>query len=82
MPHPTDPTQEREPTDVTDRSSWPVWIGRVGDPQPMADYSALTPSQRIELCWQATKHAWALSGKELDESSFCRDSENLSRRGS
>lgn len=63
-----------------DRSSWPVWVGRVGDPQPKADYSALTPSERIALCWEATKQAWILSGKDLDESTFHRDSESLSRR--
>jgi hypothetical protein len=75
-------TRESEPADTRDRSSWPVWVGRVGDPQPKADYSELTPSQRIALCWEATKQAWALSGRDLDESEFCRDSESLSRRGS
>jgi uncharacterized protein YndB with AHSA1/START domain len=43
-------------------SSWPVWVGRVGEPQPKADYSDLTPSQRIALCWEATKQAWAITG--------------------
>ena len=77
----SDATRQGDRPDSPDRSSWPVWVGRVGDPQPAADYSALTPSQRIALCWEATKQAWTLSGKELDESAFCRDSESLSRRG-
>lgn len=84
-PSPTEPndtTREDEAlAHARDRSSWPVWVGRVGGPQPRADYSALTPSQRISLCWEVTKQAWALAGKELDESAFCRDSESLSRRG-
>ena len=63
-----------------DRSAWPVWVGRVGEPQPRADYSQLTPSQRIDLCWAVTKQAWSLTGQELDESAFHRDSEVLSRR--
>jgi hypothetical protein len=63
-----------------DRSTWPVWIGRVGGPQPKADYSRFTPSERIELCWEATKQAWALTGAPLDESAFCRDAESVSRR--
>ena len=63
-----------------DRSTWPVWVGRVGEPQPRADYSQLTPSQRIDLCWAVTKQAWSLTGQELDESAFHRDSEVLSRR--
>jgi hypothetical protein len=65
---------------VVDRSSWPVWAGRVGEPQPKSDYSQLTPAQRIALCWEASKQAWALTGAELDESAFCRDSESLARR--
>jgi hypothetical protein len=81
QPEPNYETQEGVAARAQDRSSWPVWIGRVGGPQPRADYSALTPSQRIELCWEATKQAWALTGMELDESAFCRDSESLSRRG-
>lgn len=67
---------------TVDRSSWPVWIGRVGEPEPRADYSHLTPSQRIALCWEATKQAWALTGSEFNESAFRRDSESFSRRGS
>ena len=65
----------------TDRSGWPVWSGRVGDPEPKADYSSLTPSERVELCWEVTKQAWALSGALLDESAFCRDSASVSRGG-
>jgi hypothetical protein len=38
-------------------SAWPVWIGRVGDAGPKADSSNLTPSKRIEFCWQVTKQA-------------------------
>ena len=64
-----------------DRAAWPVWSGRVGDPEPKADYSSLTPSERVELCWEVTKQAWALSGALLDESAFCRDSASVSRRG-
>jgi hypothetical protein len=64
-----------------DRAEWPVWSGRVGDPEPKADYSSLTPSERVELCWEVTKQAWALSGALLDESAFCRDSASVSRRG-
>ena len=81
MPRPTDSAQHTEPACTTDRSSWPVWVGRVGEPQPKPDYTAFTPSQRIALCWEATKQAWILSGRELDESALCRDSESLSRRG-
>jgi hypothetical protein len=80
-PQPTDQPRESDALPACDRSSWPVWVGRVGEPQPKADYSNLTPSQRIALCWEATKQAWAISGKELDESAFRRDSESLSRRG-
>lgn len=65
----------------TDRSEWPVWVGRVGEPEPKADYSHLSPSERIELCWKVTKEAWALTGALLDESAFCRNSESVSRRG-
>lgn len=64
-----------------DRSDWPVWVGRVGSPEPRADYSHLTPAERMSLCWEVTKQAWALTGALLDESAFCRDSETLSRRG-
>lgn len=64
---------------AVDRSAWPVWIGRVGQPEPQPDYSHLTPSQRIALCWEVTKQAWAITGAEFDESAFCRDSETLSR---
>jgi hypothetical protein len=64
-----------------DRADWPVRIGRVGDREPRADVSHLTPSQRVELCWEVTKQAWALTGATLDESAFCRDSERVSRRG-
>jgi hypothetical protein len=64
----------------TDRSAWPVWVGRVGEPEPKADYSHLSPSERIELCWEVTKQAWVLTGALLDEPAFCRDSESLSRR--
>jgi hypothetical protein len=80
MDQPNDTTPESNSADGLDRSSWPVWVGRVGDPQPKADYSALTPSERIALCWEATKQAWALTGRDLNESAFGRDSESLSRR--
>lgn len=63
-----------------DRSSWPVWVGKVGQREPRADYSHLTPSERVELCWDVTKQAWALTGAVFDESAFCRDSESISRR--
>ena len=66
---------------VCDRSEWPVWVGRIGDPQPRADFSHLTPSERVELCWEVTKQAWSLTGATLDESTFRRDSESVSRRG-
>ncbi len=62
-----------------DRSEWPVRKGRVGDREPRADVSHLTPSQRVKLCWEVTKQAWALTGAALDESAFCRDSERVSR---
>ena len=78
---PTDQPQESDALPACDRSSWPVWVGRVGEPQPKADYCNLTPSQRIALCWEATKQAWAITGTELDESAFRRDSESFSRRG-
>ncbi len=64
----------------TDRMAWPVWVGRVGDPEPKADYSHLTPSERVALCWEITKQAWELTGAAFDESAFCRDSESFSRR--
>lgn len=73
-----DPNAGHDATAV-DRSEWPVWVGRVGQREPRADYSHLTPSQRIALCWEVTKQAWALTGAEFDESAFCRDSETLSR---
>jgi len=78
---PTDQLQKSDAPPACDRSSWPVWVGRVGEPQPKADYCNLTPSQRIALCWEATKQAWAITGMELDESAFRRDSESFSRRG-
>jgi hypothetical protein len=78
---PTDQLQKSDALPACDRSSWPVWVGRVGEPQPKADYGNLTPSQRIALCWEATKQAWAITGTELDESAFRRDSESFSRRG-
>lgn len=68
-------------SDGNDRSSWPVWRGRVGDREPAADYSHLTPSQRIELVWEATKNVWSLTGMPLDESAFRRDVESVARRG-
>ena len=80
MPAMTQSNDATEPAPGDDRSSWPVWVGRVGDPQPKADYSMLTPSQRIALCWEVTEHAWTLSGRDLNESAFRRDSESLSRR--
>ena len=67
--------------DTFDRSMWPVWKGRVGEREPSADYSHLTPSQRIELVWEATKNAWSMTGRPLDESSFRRDGESFSGRG-
>lgn len=51
-----------------DRAAWPVWIGRIGAPEPQADDASLTPSERVELCWEVTKQAWALTGAVLDES--------------
>jgi hypothetical protein len=79
--HSNTPTaKELEPAG-TDRSEWPVWVGRVGEPEPKADYSLLSPSERIELCWKVTKQAWALTGALLDESAFCRNSESVSRPG-
>jgi hypothetical protein len=69
------------PPDTTDRSMWPVWKGRVGEPEPGIDSSHLTPAQRIELVWEATKNAWAMTGATLDESTFRRDVESLARRG-
>jgi hypothetical protein len=73
-------TRPEPPAAGDDRSEWPVWVGRVGGPEPKADYSHLTPSQRIALCWEVTKQAWALTGAKLDESAFCRDTESFSRR--
>jgi hypothetical protein len=67
--------------DASDRSTWPVWKGRVGEREPSADYSHLTPSERIELVWEATKNAWSMTGRPLDESSFRRDVESLAGRG-
>lgn len=64
-----------------DRSDWPVWVGRVGEPEPKADYSRFTPSERIALCWEVTKQAGTLAGMPPDESAFCRDAESISRRG-
>jgi hypothetical protein len=66
---------------VVDRSAWPVWIGRVGDSEPKADYSALTPAERLALCWEATRQAWAAKGEQVNESAFRRDVESISRRG-
>jgi hypothetical protein len=62
------PDGSRDPG--VDRSEWPVGVGRVGSPEPRADNSHLTPSQRISLCGEVTKQAWALTGAELDESIF------------
>jgi len=67
--------------EASDRSTWPVWKGRVGEREPSADYSHLTPSERIELVWEATKNAWSMTGRPLDESSFRRDVESLAGRG-
>jgi hypothetical protein len=64
-----------------DRSTWPVWVGRVGEPQPKTDCSHLSRSQRVALCWEVTKQAWTLTGAPLDESAFRRDIESISRRG-
>ena len=77
MSRPADDADAAQP----DRSAWSVWVGRVGEAEPKADYSHLTPSERIALCWEVTKQAWALTGATFDESAFCRDSESLSRRG-
>jgi hypothetical protein len=76
-----EPRAAVEEATTCDRSEWPVWVGRVGAPEPKADFSHLTPSERIALCWEATKQAWALTGAQLDESAFHRDSESFSRRG-
>jgi hypothetical protein len=73
-------TRPEPPAAGDDRSEWPLWVGRVGGPEPKADYSHLTPSQRIALCWEVTKQAWALTGAKLTESAFCRDAESFSRR--
>jgi len=78
---PGEPWSAADDRNGCDRSAWPVWVGRVGEPQPKADYAHLTPSERISLCWEITKQAWALTGAPLDESAFRRDSESLSRRG-
>jgi hypothetical protein len=66
---------------AADRSARPVWVGRVGQAEPRADYSHLTPSQWIALCWEVTKQAWALIGATFDESALCRNSERISQRG-
>ena len=63
-----------------DRSEWPVWQGRVGEREPPPSVAHLTPSQRVDLCWEVSKQAWLLSGGELDESAFRRDVEVLTRR--
>ena len=63
-----------------DRSEWPVWQGRVGEREPPPSVAHLTPSERIDLCWEVSKQAWLLSGGELDESAFRRDVELLTRR--
>ena len=63
-----------------DRSEWPVWQGRVGEREPPPSVAHLTPSERIDLCWEVSKQAWLLSGGELDESAFRRDVEVLTRR--
>lgn len=76
-----EPTAAVGEATTCDRSEWPVWVGRVGTPEAKADFSHLTPSERIALCWEATKQAWALTGAQLDESAFRRDSESFSRRG-
>ena len=78
----TQPGALRAAATGCDRSTWPVRVGRVGEPEPKADVAHLTTSQRVSLCWEVTKQAWALTGAPLDESAFCRDSERLSRRGS
>lgn len=72
---------EGRSTEATDRSDWPVHVGKVGAAEPPLDLSHLTPSQRVALVWELTKDAWSLTGKPLDESAFRRDVESITRRG-
>lgn len=73
--------EEAAAPEPTDRSDWPVRMGKVGAVEPPLDLSHLTPSERVELVWELTKDAWSLTGEPLDESTFRRDVESVTRRG-
>ena len=46
------------------RANWPVRKFRLGE-EPVDDFSAYTPGERVMMVWQMTCDAWASAGRPM-----------------
>jgi len=59
---------------MTDRSHWKVQKYKLGEePEIDEEELAMTPGQRIELCWAITAAAWELHDPDALREGFRRD---------
>jgi len=59
----------------------PVRKLRLGEEDELADYVALTPSERLAMIWPLTVQAWAFAGRDIRELRLSRSTVRVIRRG-
>ena len=76
--------QAREYAKASERSLWPVRVGRLSELEAEeTDLSGTTTvEERFAMMWQLAQDAWAMRGEPIDESPFSRHPGRLIRLGS
>jgi len=59
MDAPDEPAEADRVRDVPDRSSYPVRVSGLHDPEDDAYLRSLSPEERIAMVWPLTLQAWA-----------------------
>jgi hypothetical protein len=58
-------------TTRSERATWPVYKGRLGDPEPNS-YAHLNAEERVAMVWEITRAAWAFMGEPDVDSTLQR----------
>jgi hypothetical protein len=61
----TQPGDTSEEQRRAERSTWPVRMGRLGEPQMDEDWPRTTAEERLAMVWPMTVQAWAIQGLDV-----------------